>query len=133
MRQWPPRPVLLAPLRFLNTFEEQLLRHRRPRTPLSFGDSMPRRVRKLPLDGSRPPVNDVSIFEYEYANSDIRDDILDERAAVHLLHECKSRHRLNLSPKGKFRRRVVGLMMLFKWKVSITFSNNSLGSNEKTY
>lgn len=48
---------------------------------------MPRRVRKLPLDGSRLSVDDVSISEYKYANSDIRDDIRDERVAVHLLHE----------------------------------------------
>lgn len=99
---------LLAPLRFLNIFEEQLLRHRRPRAPLSSEDStMPRRVRKLPLDGSRLPVDDVSIFEYECARSDVRDDIRDKRTAVHLLHECNSRHRLNLSPKGEFRCRWV--------------------------
>lgn len=73
---WDNGLRLLVPLRFLNTFEEQLLRHRRPRVPLSSEDStIPRRVRKLPFDGSRLPVDDVSIFEHEYGNNDIRDEI----------------------------------------------------------
>jgi hypothetical protein len=43
----PPSPLPLPPLRFLNTSEERVLRHCRPRVSLS---TMPRRSRKLPLD-----------------------------------------------------------------------------------
>jgi len=42
-----PSPLPLPPLRFLNTSEERVLRHCRPRVSLS---TMPRRSRKLPLD-----------------------------------------------------------------------------------
>lgn len=90
VRQWPRHYFLpLSPLRFLNTFEEQLLRHWRPRVPLSSGDpTMPRK--SLLATGRVCPSTMCQYSNAPKATTPLRRYIsLNERVTVHLLHTIR--------------------------------------------